>query len=207
MRTSDGNRLRDSAKWMATVIGAALATVIGTAPLAGMREHRPPAIAICLAVAGLVLLGLTLFLVMQVMRPQSVDFLRLQTARPRSWLPRSPLYKWQQTVEAQQDLYLPCGVQNLTSLRQAMIVEEVTLAALARARASARDREACHSLTQAQAARAARLHELKSAAAQVATVGEYYRLRERSTWATYGGILLGVLATGTIAAAFVWPVS
>ena len=30
-----GNRLRDSAKWMATVLGAALAAVAGTSPLAG----------------------------------------------------------------------------------------------------------------------------------------------------------------------------
>lgn len=33
--TTVGNRLRDSAKWMATVLGAALAAVAGTSPLAG----------------------------------------------------------------------------------------------------------------------------------------------------------------------------
>jgi hypothetical protein len=43
-----GNRLRDSAKWTTAVLGAALATVIGTSPLAGMRAHRPPPIAILL---------------------------------------------------------------------------------------------------------------------------------------------------------------
>src|SRR5262249_54429121 len=51
-----GNRLRDSAKWMAAAIGAALATVTGTSPLAVMREHRPPAIAIGLGSAGLLFL-------------------------------------------------------------------------------------------------------------------------------------------------------
>jgi hypothetical protein len=35
-----GNRLRDSAKWMATVLGAAIATVIGTRPLASLRGHH-----------------------------------------------------------------------------------------------------------------------------------------------------------------------
>src|SRR6266852_2920270 len=35
-----GNRLRDSAKWMATVLGAALATLVGTSPLAPIRQHH-----------------------------------------------------------------------------------------------------------------------------------------------------------------------
>lgn len=52
-----GNRLRDSAKWMATVLGAALAAVAGTSPLAGMREHTPQAIAVILGLLGLVLLS------------------------------------------------------------------------------------------------------------------------------------------------------
>ena len=36
--TTTGNRLRDSAKWMAAVLGAALATVVGTSPLC---PHEP----------------------------------------------------------------------------------------------------------------------------------------------------------------------
>jgi hypothetical protein len=63
------NRLGDSAKWMAAVLGAALATVVGTSPLALIRQHHPPGIALILALAGLVFLGITLFLVLQVMRP------------------------------------------------------------------------------------------------------------------------------------------
>ena len=62
-----GNRLRDSAKWMAAVLGLAVATVIGTSPLAGMREHRPPPIAVFLGSSGLIFLGITMFLVLQVM--------------------------------------------------------------------------------------------------------------------------------------------
>ncbi len=49
-----GNRLRDSAKWMAAVLGAALAAVIGTSPLTGMKEHKPQGIAIVLGAAGLI---------------------------------------------------------------------------------------------------------------------------------------------------------
>jgi hypothetical protein len=35
-----GNRLRDSAKWMATVLGAALAALVGTSPLTTALQHR-----------------------------------------------------------------------------------------------------------------------------------------------------------------------
>jgi hypothetical protein len=140
---------------MATVLGAALATVVGASPLAGLSAHHPQGIAIALGLAGLILLGLTLFLVLQVMRPQSVSFTDVQSATHarRPW--QRPLNTWREIVESQEDLYLPCGVQHLTSLRQSMIIEEVTLQALARARASARDPEASTMLRQAQTARAA----------------------------------------------------
>ena len=86
-----GNRLRDSAKWTAAVLGAALATVIGTSPLAGMREHGmrghgPPPIAIFLGGAGLIFLGVTMFLVLQVMRPQAVQ----KPCAAGAALPRDP---------------------------------------------------------------------------------------------------------------------
>jgi hypothetical protein len=202
------DRLRDSAKWMATVLGAALAAVIGTSPLAGIREHKPQIIAIILGVAGLILLGTTLFLVLQVMRPQSVSYTEVQNAkRRRHRLPQSPLYKWQQIVETEQDLYLPAGVTCLTDLRQSMIIEEVTLRALARATATAQDHETCLKICDAQTARAARLTELRGAATIIATIGEYYKTRERSTWATYGGVILGLLGTAAFVAAFAWPPS
>jgi hypothetical protein len=90
------------------------------------------------------------------------------------------------SVQSEEDLYLPCGVRSLTSLRQSMIIEEVTLGALARARASARDQATSRILCQAQAARSARLVELRTTAARIATIGEYYKLRARSTRATLG---------------------
>jgi xanthosine utilization system XapX-like protein len=200
-----GNRLRDSAKWMATVLGAALAAVAGTSPLAGMREHAPPAIAVISGALGLILLGVTLLLVIQVMRPQSVSYTEVQCARRRRWGPQRPLYKWRQTIESQQDLYLPCGIKCLTGLRQSMIIEEITLMAISQARAAAKDPVSAQQLCDALSARAARLSELRVAAARIAAVGEYYKLRHRSTWATYGGVASGLLATATIVAAFAWP--
>jgi hypothetical protein len=202
-----GTRLRDSAKWMAAVLGAALATLIGTSPLSGMRDHTPPSAAIAVGAMGLALLGCTLILVVQVMRPKSISFTDIQVAGTRRrWTGGSPLQRWKETVESQQDLYLPCGVRCLTGLRQAMIVEEVTLVALAYGINKAQGQDgAIKMLCQARAARAARLHELRDAAAQVAMIGEYYHLRYRSAWATYGGVLCGLAGTAAVVAAFAWP--
>jgi hypothetical protein len=190
---------------MAAVLGAALATVVGASALAGLRTDHFPGIAIALGLAGLILLGITMLLVLQVMRPQSVSFTDVQKAEPPHWPRRNPLSKWLDIVESQEDLYLPCGIQCLTNLRQSMIIEEVTLQALARARATARDRKASRMLCQAPTARAARLLELRTAAARIASVGEYYELRARSTRATYIGVLCAVAATAAIVAAFAWP--
>jgi hypothetical protein len=203
-----GTRLRDSAKWTAAVLGAALATLIGTSPLSGMRKNTPSAAAIALGAAGLVLLGCTLFLVVQVMRPKSISFTDIQVSGTDAgrWGRRSPLRRWKETVESQQDLYLPCGVKCLTGLRQSMIVEEITLVALAYAINLAQDEnDAITMLCHAREARAARLHELRDAAAQVAMIGEYYHLRYRSALATYGGVLSGLAGTAAVVAAFAWP--
>jgi hypothetical protein len=59
-------------------------------------------------------------------------------------------------------------------------------------------------LKDAQERGAVRLSELRQAAAQVAVIGEYYKLRSRSTRAAYGGILCTFLGSAAIAA-FTWP--
>ncbi len=155
------NRLRDSAKWMATVLGAAMAPLVGTSPLAPIRRH----------------------------------YVTIQLGR------------WRDNVESHQDLYLPCGVKCLTSLRQSMIIEKMTLMALAKAKESSEHHAMRMELEEAQEARAIRLTELRHAAAQVAAIAEYYRLRARSTRATYGGILCTMIGIAAILAAFTWPLA
>jgi hypothetical protein len=88
-----------------------------------------------------------------------------------------------------------------------MVIEEVTLVALARARQSAPDTAATQSLNRAQDARTARLLELRIAAAKIVTVGEFYKLRARSARATYGGTACGLIGTAMIVAAFAWPIT
>ena len=62
-------------------------------------------------------------------------------------------------------------------------------------------------LQEAQEARAVRLTELRHAAARVAVIGEYYKLRARSTRATYGGILCTLVGIAAILTAFTWPMT
>jgi hypothetical protein len=200
-----GNRLRDSAKWMAAVLGAALAALVGSSPLAGLSSRHLQGIAITFGLVGLAFLGVTMLLVLRVMRPQSVSFTQVQSAQEGNWPFSNSLRTWRDLVESQEDLYLPCGVNSLTSLRQSMIIEEVTLQALARARGSAVDEAASNILCEAQTARAARLLELRTAGARIASIGEYYKLRTRSTWATYAGVLSGLIGTAAVVAAFAWP--
>jgi hypothetical protein len=207
-----GNRLRDSAKWMAAVLGAGLATLVGTSPLASIRHH-PRMSFLTLGIAGLAFLCITLFLIVQVMRPQATSFADVQRADTRGRWFKPALGKWRATVESHQDLYLPCGVKCLTSLRQSMIIEKITLMALvgAQGRISAgtdeSDSKICQILGQAEAARAIRLTELRNAAAQIAAIGDYYKLRSRSTRATYGGIFCFLVGSVAIMAAFIWPPS
>jgi hypothetical protein len=196
-----GNRLRDSAKWMATVLGAALATLVGTSPLTTALRHRT-ATEMAFLLLGLLLLCVTLFLVMQVMRPQTVSFTEVQCASERRGPFGSPLGRWREIVESQEDLYLPCGVKCLTSLRQSMIIEKMTLMALAKAKETKKHHDMRTELEEAQEARAVRLTELRHAAAQVAIIGEYYKLRARSSRATYGGILCTLFGIAAILIAF-----
>lgn len=216
------SRMRDSAKWMAAVLGAALAGVVPTAPLAG-RHHVSRASAV-LGVGGLAFLAITMLLILRVMRPETVSYDEIQRAeapsgyreklygliqRPggQKWIPGSPLYRWQRSVGQHPDLYLPCGVDSLTALRQSVTVEEMTLVALARARENATGGAIRKKLTDAQAARAARLYELRAAAAGIVAIGVYYKVRARSTIATYLGTALSALGIIAIVAAVTWPVS
>ncbi len=204
------------------MLGAALASVIPAAPLAHLTAHHFSALPIAMGVTGLFLLNITLLLILQVMRPHTISFADVQYAAPPTGLrgalhkavcklwPRdhafeSALYRWRHTILAHPDLYLPCGVYTLMDLRQLVIVEEVTLIALSKAGELTADDELRRAIGEAEKARATRLHELRTAAAMVVTVGMYYNARARSTVATLAGSTLGFLGVIAIIAAVAWP--
>jgi hypothetical protein len=60
-------------------------------------------------------------------------------------------------------------------------------------------------LEEAQVAPAIRLTELRHAAAQIAVIGEYYKLRARSTRANYRGILCTLFGLAAILVVYTWP--
>ena len=215
-----GDRLRESAKWMATVLGAALGAIIGTSPIS---DHTFEVAAAAIGLAGLSCLGITMLLVLRVMQPPAVSYEEIESAHDqvqmprassglswsiRSWVDRhrgSSLYRWQQVVILHPDLYLPCGVLSLGELRWSIGLEEATLVRLSQIREDTSDPHAGDNLEQAEQARAARLFELRASAARIATIGEYYALQARTTEATYGGIAFGIIGTALIVLAFAWP--
>lgn len=195
---TDTDRLRQAATWMATVIGVTLAALVGTSPLRDMRDGSPTGTAVGLGVGGLVLLSITLLLVLRVIRPDPPSFCDIQLGE------RAPLRRWRETVEAEQDVYLPCGITSLTALRQHLIVDELTLTALAHAVADAGDDDRAL-LERALQGRLARLQDLRSAMAQVVAIGGFYRVRRRSGVATWAGGLCGISGTALIVVSFLLP--
>jgi hypothetical protein len=216
------NRLRESAKWMATVLGAALAAVIGTSPLANLSSHHFQVISAGLGIAGLFCLAITMLLVLRVMQPPEVSFEQIEGAGTQvesgqssgssgqllsSWMSRqerSALCRWKRKIESHKDLYLPCGIESLGELRWYIGLEEATLVQLTRRSEGAPDAAAVDELKGAQEARAARLLELRTAAARITAIGEFYAVQARSSWATYGGTTLGFLGTAFVVLAFAW---
>jgi hypothetical protein len=84
-------------------------------------------------------------------------------------------------------------------------LEEATLVQLSQTTEDTSDPSVAESLKHAKEARIARLLELRTAAARVTTIGEYYALQARSVEATYGGVAFGILGTALIVLAFAWP--
>jgi len=217
-----GDRLRESAKWMATVIGAALAAVIGTSLSANLSSHHFRVAAAVIGLMGLLCLAVTMLLLLRVLQPPEVSFEQIEEAadsqvenaqpsdrrgqQDSSWFNRrekDALCRWKYKVESHQDLYLPCGVISLGDLRWSIGLEEATLVQLSRCSEDTADPADAEGLRSAQEARAARLLELRTAAARITAVGEYYALQARSTQARYGGTAFGFLGTALI----VWPLT
>jgi hypothetical protein len=96
---------------MSTVLGAALALLLGTSPLGKLSEASFTWLATGWGLAGLALLFVALVLLLRVMQPRAVSFVDVQ-ATDRDGLKDAmdPLVRWKRVVEAQQDLYLPCGI-------------------------------------------------------------------------------------------------
>jgi hypothetical protein len=115
---------RSTAKWLATVLGAALAALIGSAPLANLRDLYVPWLAYLYGGAGLVLLALTLFLVLRVLVPRVTGFNDL-TSGGRSFR------KLKTRLEGHGGVLLPTGITSMDELACRAQLEARTLNQLA----------------------------------------------------------------------------
>lgn len=218
-----GRRLRESAKWMSTVLGAALGAIVGTSPVADLAAHHMQVSTIAILFAGLGLLTVSMLMILRIMQSGAVSYESVENARqsvglataarklflagrPGSHFLESPLYRWQRTIISHKDLYLPCGVTTLRGLRHAMEDEEQTLRHLANAANYPDGQLTGDLLAKVQAARVARLLELRMAAARITSVAEGYVLRARCTVAMYTASITGSLGTAAIILAFAWPI-
>jgi len=127
---------RSTAKWVATSLGAALAAIIGTAPLTplgGKDVHWQswPGLAIA---GGLVLLGVTFFMVTSVLVPGMTFFTNLKGSKgtKTQWLwDHMRVSRAQQALgrraESEHGLLLPIGITSLDELVHRIRLDELTL--------------------------------------------------------------------------------
>lgn len=79
---------------------------------------------------GLALLAICLLLVLNVLLPKLISFADLEHADRDD--ADSVLNDWRRRIHGEKDLYLPSGVSSLTQLREAAVVEDLTLDKLAK---------------------------------------------------------------------------
>jgi hypothetical protein len=108
-------------------------------------------------------------------------------------------------VESEQDLYLPCGNRCLTTLRETMLLDELTLTGLAQAfDPSDKDKDTHKELEEAIRGRMYRLAELRESVSRIVSVADFYVLRRQSTRATYAGGVMATVAAILISVAFAY---
>ena len=86
-------------------------------------------------------------------------------------------------------------------------LEQATLVQLSRCGEDTTDDAEAERLRSAQEARAARLLELRTAAARITAIGEYVAIQVRSTQARDAGTAFAFLGTALIVLAFAWPLA
>lgn len=216
---------RSTAKWLATVLGAALAALIGSAPLANLRGLYVPWLAYLYGGVGLVLVALTLFLVLRVLVPRVTGFDDL-TSGGRSFS------KLKNRLEGHGGVLLPTGIRSMDELACRAQLEALTLNQLAilltevkqpdsviskegGAASSLLDRsekpdananEQRHdTLMAAQAGRAQWLTYLTETITQWTAVASYQDVENRARLARVVGLISGTVGTALIVVSFLMP--
>jgi len=195
---------RSTAKWIATVLGAALAALIGTAPLAGFRDQDIPWYAYLSGGVGLVLIIVTLALIINVLVPQVTGFGDL-TSSSGSGAFAELKGKAKESTGA----LLPIGITTLDELAGRNRLEDYTLNKLANEIADDNQdhtEKARHeTLIAAQKGRAQWLSYLTQTITQWTVIASYRDVKNRADRALSLGLFTGAIRTAGIVLAFLMP--
>jgi hypothetical protein len=216
---------RSTSKWLATVLGAALAALIGSAPLANLRNQYVPWSAYLCGGVGLVLVALTLFLILRVLVPRVTGFEDL-TSGKRSFR------KLKARLEGHGGVLLPTGITSMDELACRAQLEALTLNQLAIQLAEVNQPDPAISeqggaarrllprskkpeahtneqryatLMAAQAGRAQWLTYLTETITQWTAVASYQDVQDRAGLARGVGLISGTVGTALIVVAFLMP--
>jgi hypothetical protein len=204
------NQARATAKWLATILGVALAALIGSAPLSGLRGEYIPWRAYVVGAAGLACIALTLFLVVSVLVPQVTDFEDLISGK-------RPFKSLKKRFERNTGTLLPLRVHTFAELAGRMRLEALTLNKLEEKINEFRGntnpdgntdpdgKKAFDAYCSAQAGRSEWLSYLQKTATQWTVIASYQAVKYRATWARTLGLFSGIAGTALIVVAFLMP--
>lgn len=196
------NQARATAKWLATILGVALAALIGSAPLSGLRGEYIPWRAYVVGAAGLACIALTLFLVVSVLVPQVTDFEDLIGGK-------RPFKSLKKRFERNTGTLLPLRVHTFAELAGRMRLEALTLNKLEEKinefRGDPDRKEEFDAYCGAQAGRSEWLSYLQKTATQWTVIASYQAVKYRAYWARTLGLFSGTAGTALIVVAFLMP--
>lgn len=196
------DQARATAKWIATILGVALAALIGSAPLSGIRGKHIPWPTYIIGAAGLACIALTLFLVVRVLVPQITGFEDL--------LPdKGPFSDLKRRFENNAGILLPLRVCTFAELGGRVRLEALTLDRLENrindCRGDKKRQAEFKAYCDAQAGRSKWLSYLMQTATQWTVIASYQDVKRRADLARNLGVVSGAVGTALIVVAFLMP--
>jgi hypothetical protein len=197
---------RSTAKWIATIIGAALGALIGTAPLSGLQGKQIPGSAMIAAVLGILFIGVTLFFVLRVLVPNVTvfgDIIDQPKLPPRF----SKFHHLQEQAAGAGGVMLPAGINSLAELGWCSQIENDTLDLLAMQMNEARGQpnSKVEALEKALSIRGRWHAYLTNQIAQWTSIGAYIVVKRAAGFARILGLIFGLAGTVLIIWAFLQP--
>lgn len=196
------DQARSTAKWLAAILGTALAALVGSAPLSGIRGEYIPWLAYVMGAAGVACISFTLFLVVRVLVPEVTDFDDLISGK-------RPFDSLRDRFERDTGTLLPLRVRTFAELSGRMRLEAITLDQLEKrineCRGDASREQEFKAYCDAQVGRSKWLSYLTKTATQWTVIASYQAVKYQAGWARTAGLISGTVGTILILVAFLMP--